>query len=471
MKQARHLWLLAALAALAPACGGGTQKTPPPPAPSSPTNLVLTAVSTCQITLQWTNTATNADHVLIFRSANGGSFTQIATLTPNSTSYSDLGLQPTNIYTYDVYASNRGGKSDPVLEDTIFTNDLFWNSIASTGPGDRAFHSAVYDSTAQRMIVFGGENLLLTPSVLGDLSQLSLPDPLVGPPVWSSMPSSGTPSARAGHSAIYDSLHNRMIVFGGQTQTATVNELWILDLNPATPSWQQILPGSGANNFTGTPPSSRRNHTAVYDPMKQEMTIFGGSSGGTLVTDFELFVLSLPATGPYTWTSPPLSPGFMPIARDLHSAIFDSNTSEIVLFAGHDNDPLNGNSVGGGDGSVLNNELWSLVPNQAYTWNELQIGGSPALREGHTAVYDSLNQRMIILGGGDETFNTLSPPNLFALNLWGGMGWTQMTPFIAGPTGIANHSAIYDSKYSRVVMFGGHPTKTTYTNEAWWIGQ
>jgi hypothetical protein len=471
LKQARHLWLLLALCVLAPGCPS-TQSTPPPPAPAAPTNLILTSVSTCQIKLDWTNVPTNATFNVIFRSTDGVAFNQIALLPATSVTYTDLGLQPSFFYWYRVLARNRGGDSS-LLEDVTVTQDLFWNPVSSVGPGDRAFHSAVYDKTAQRMIVYGGENILLGTPLYADIWALSLPDPALGSPagdlIWSQMASTNPPPARTGHTAVFDSAFNRMIVFGG-VSTSTLAELWILDLNASPAAWIQITAGAGANNFTGQPPSARRNHTAVYDPVRREMTIFGGSSGGTVLIDDDIYVLKLPATGPYTW-SIPLGPGLPPVWRDMHAAVYNSAGAEMLIFAGRDGDTSNGNSSSGGDGSILNNELWSLSAVQNYAWNLRSIGGTPSLRAGHSAVFDPINRRMVVLGGGDDSFNPLPTPNLYALNLGSSGSWTLLSPFNSGPAELENHSAVFDEKYGRLIVFGGRPTKNTYTAQTWWIGQ
>ena len=466
-------FLFLALALAVPACGPGSTKTVTPP-PEAPFNFTLTPISTSQIRLDWSNPASNATFNAILRSTDGTTFNQIALLSSTSETYSDFGLQPSTFYWYRVVARNRGGDSPP-LEDVTVTQDLFWNGPVTGGPASRGFHSAVYDPLKQRMIVFAGNN---GTTLHGDLWELSLPDPALGSPgsdlVWSLMPCSGLPPARAGHSAIYDSTYNRMIVFGGQNgSNLTVNELWILDLNPATPVWTQITSSNllPANQFTGTPPSGRRNHTAIYDPVRKEMIVFGGSVNGSIIPDDDIYVLKLPASGPYAWSSP-IGPGLPPIWRDLTSTIYDPIGARMILFAGHDNDPTNGNIYSGGDGSSLNNEIWSLSATQGYAWNLLQISGTPGLRHSHTSVYDVLNRRMVVFGGGaDDLFTPLAPPNFFALNLSGTSSWTQLTPFITGPGGLFSHSAIYDARFNRMVIFGGIVgSPFIYTDEAWWIG-
>jgi hypothetical protein len=82
------------------------------------------------------------------------------------------------------------------------------------------------------------------------------------------------------HSAVFDTTTNRLIVFGGgpnhanTSQPQNLNDVW--RLNAATLTWTPVKP-------TGVPPAARIWHSAVYDhvsnrmnPSTNKMTIFGG---------------------------------------------------------------------------------------------------------------------------------------------------------------------------------------------------
>lgn len=79
--------------------------------PGAPTNLTANAASTNQINLAWTDNANNETGFKIERSINGTSFTEIATVAANVTSYSNTGLAGSTTYFYRVRASNSGGNS------------------------------------------------------------------------------------------------------------------------------------------------------------------------------------------------------------------------------------------------------------------------------------------------------------------------------------------------------------------------
>ena len=84
-----------------------------PPAPAAPTGLAASASSTSQINLSWTDNAASESGFKIERCTGAGcsTFTQIATVGANVTSYSNTGLSASTSYSYRVAAYNDGGSS------------------------------------------------------------------------------------------------------------------------------------------------------------------------------------------------------------------------------------------------------------------------------------------------------------------------------------------------------------------------
>jgi Bacterial lectin/Fibronectin type III domain len=86
----------------------------PTSAPAAPTNLSAAANSPTSIVLNWTNNATNARAIKIFRSTgNSSNFVQIAEVNRNTTSFTDTGLSPSTKYFYELVATNSLGDSAP----------------------------------------------------------------------------------------------------------------------------------------------------------------------------------------------------------------------------------------------------------------------------------------------------------------------------------------------------------------------
>ncbi len=81
--------------------------------PNAPANLTATAVSTSQINLTWTDSATTEEGFKIERCSGAGcsDFVQIATVGANVTTYSNTGLTASTGYSYRVRAYNMAGDS------------------------------------------------------------------------------------------------------------------------------------------------------------------------------------------------------------------------------------------------------------------------------------------------------------------------------------------------------------------------
>ncbi|MCC6350046.1 MAG: hypothetical protein IT347_10710 [Candidatus Eisenbacteria bacterium] len=286
-------------------------------------------------------------------------------------------------------------------------------------PSPRDNHTAIYDPVRDRMIVFGGWNGVTN---FGDAWALSLS----GTPTWTPLSPAGTPPAgRRWHSAVYDSLRDRMLVFGGFTGDLYVNDVWALSL-AGTPEWTELTP-------TGTPPSPRYRQSAIYDPVRDRLVIFGGWFSGDGYND--VWALSLAGTPQWQELTPA---GPLPSPRISHSAIFDPIRDRMLVF-------------GGVDDSLLN-ETWALsMDNPA--WTELSPAGErPLPRYIHSAVYDPVRDRMVIYGGYDVA---LYGEDAWALSLADSGSWSELAPAGSLPPGRQGHGAIYDPLRDRMVVFGG----------------
>jgi len=113
-----------------------------------------------------------------------------------------------------------------------------------------------------------------------DLWILTNANGLTGTPTWlPQTPLGVAPPSRMGHSAVYDPIQNRMIVFGGtsitdfETQSyIRLDDLWELsNANGLTeiPRWNQLLQD-------GTLPGPRTYHRAAFDSANQRMILLGG---------------------------------------------------------------------------------------------------------------------------------------------------------------------------------------------------
>ena len=262
-----------------------------------------------------------------------------------------------------------------------------WTSLAITGPAPagRHMHTAVYDLTNNRMIIFGGH----VGSVFeNDVWVLQNANGLGGAPTWSKLAPAGTPPpVREWHSAIYDAATNRMIVFSGTTLD---NEVWVLEHANGlggTPAWSRLV-------VTGPAPIARRGHSAVYDGANNRMIVFGGRiTGGLYPGDVWVLRNANGLGGAQQWLE--LSPtGGAPPAREDHRAVYNASENEMLVFAGWRASPTD----------QYFNDVWVLSHANGLggtpAWTELTPAATaPAKRELHSAVYNPGSDSMIAFGG------------------------------------------------------------------------
>jgi len=364
--------------------------------------------------------------------------------------------------------------------DGTYLNDVWvlslagtptWAEIAPVGipPAARSDHSAVYDPVDDRILIFGGA---ANPNDVWELA-------LGGVPTWKQLvPTGNPPPARAGHSAIFDPVRRRMLIYGGNW---TRNDLWALDL-AGDPFWTQIVP-------PGTQPYGRGEHTALYDPVRDRMIICGGAQGsgyGYMVGDCR----ALPLVEGASWE---LVGG---LALFEHAGFYDPQRDAIVVYGGNSDyghrcntwrlpldepspwelvspaqpwspslsghtaihDPVGdrmvvfgGRPLGCGE-PCASRGTWVYPLSGQPEWSYVDIFG-PGERHDHTAVYDSRRQRMLVFGGDEVYFDRLN--DTWALPLTGNLQWIQIIPSGSPPAPRRAHSAIYDPVRDRMLVFGG----------------
>jgi hypothetical protein len=201
-------------------------------------------------------------------------------------------------------------------------------------PVSRRSHVAVYDATTNRMIVFGGEH---DNTPLNDTWILQDANGLGGPPTWIELAPAGTaPSPRATPAAVYDPSANRLIVFGGgvPNQPGAMEDAHVLTHANGTggdPEWVKITPAVSSD--LSSPPGLNAP-TAVYDPSLNRMIVFGGSDNAQSSFN-DIWILSgANGIGNARWTQIFPSPGNAPEPRCYHTAIFDPITNRMTVFAG-----------------------------------------------------------------------------------------------------------------------------------------
>ena len=302
-----------------------------------------------------------------------------------------------------------------MLEDKFpFQPD--WTNIApSNQPSGRYGHSMVYNSKHDKIILFGGVE------AGGEDDQTWAYDLTINK--WIDMDPSNQPSARFGHSMVYNSRHDKVILFGGAGPSVGYgdDETWVYDLE--TNTW---------TNMTYSPkPSKRFSHSTAYDSKNDKVILFGGSLGEFGPSDDETWAYDLDTN---MWTN--MTSSTRPSERQTFSMAYDSKNDKVILFGGLD--------AGGND-----DETWAyeLTTN---AWTNKAPSTQPSERRTFSMAYDSKNDKVILFGGWDAGGND---DETWAYDLTTN-AWTNMNPSTQ-PSEREYHSMVYNSVHEKLILFGG----------------
>jgi N-acetylneuraminic acid mutarotase len=185
----------------------------------------------------------------------------------------------------------------------------------------------------------------------------------------------------------------------------------------------------------------------VFDPTSDRLIMFGGTSGGATLNETWAYY---PSTTSWTELNPT---GSLPPARVTLSMVWDPATQRMIMFGGAQDVSL----------SNLVNDTWAYDP-MANSWTDLRPADPPSARWGQAMVYDSLTQRVIMVGG--QGANTDDLNDTWAYDPKANT-WSELTPKGKESTTWVAHSMIYDPSSGRVIAFGGGGGGNTERNETW----
>ena len=258
-----------------------------------------------------------------------------------------------------------------------------------TAPTKRGGHIGIFVRQGlgqDYIIIFGGSQSPLGVPV--DTDTYKLDNPWDWGSEWEILETTNTvPPLRAEHTTVYDDGMNRMVVFGGYTNSVTASsETYTLDFSVIPASWTKL-------NTNGEIPA-RYGHSAVWAGWR--MVVFGGKdSSGSLLNDCRWFDLESKE-----WTQESVT-GDEPPARWQHTAVWMwgslGEPGGMFVFGGEDK-----------DGKPFD-DFWILrepgpgEPN--WKWEKIYpIGDLPSARAGHAAAvsWGWEGQQMFIFGGSGK---------------------------------------------------------------------
>lgn len=142
-------------------------------------------------------------------------------------------------------------------------------------------HCRLSKCVAPELVFYGGliNILSTTPTPTGQVSAFN-----IDTRSWSSIPAgnpdAGTaPAPRFGHVAVWDSTAQQMVVWGGYlaNNAPADDDVWALDYAGTAPTWKKLT-------VSGGPPPIRGLMGSAWDKTSRTLTIFGGGDPGSTTT-------------------------------------------------------------------------------------------------------------------------------------------------------------------------------------------
>jgi hypothetical protein len=273
--------------------------------------------------------------------------------------------------------------------------------------------------------------------------------------------SPGSPSVRSLTQAIYDPLGDQVVVFGGQG-TEIHSDVWAFDF--ISMCWQQLHSGDW------DAPIPRKSHIAVYDSDSHRLVIHGGLGSGPL-DDTWLFALE-----DSLWVRLAMADGD---TRAGGVGVYDPIRNRLVVFGGSDGDSMRNDvralglpsdqaspqaRIQRGIRSPGNISVHGLLRPHEIEWVTLHAGTGPAPAERVHAVgvYDEAGRQFIIHGGLGSPPESLAMADTWAFS----MGTNQWELLDNGtgesPSARWHHVGAMDNQHRRLVIFGGCDRETDY---------
>jgi hypothetical protein len=194
-------------------------------------------------------------------------------------------------------------------------NTKTWTQMKAPGPAYHFGHKLVYDSKADRMILWGGWNMKDNVGTNDTWAYDYNSD------TWTEMKPAVKPPGVNFQGMVYDSKADRVIMWGGGDNTS----VWVYDYN--TDTWEERKPSGG--------PSSRFLHNMSYDSKADRTILFGGYTGDPN-KDFD-FSFNSSETWAYdynlnTWTQ--LKPAANPGLLSEFGLVYLPSNDRLLLFGG-----------------------------------------------------------------------------------------------------------------------------------------
>ena len=270
-----------------------------------------------------------------------------------------------------------------------------WSQLGTTTLSEREHASVAFNSANSQLVIFGGDNSV---GVLNDTW-------IFDGTRWNRLQPPQSPPARTSGSLVYNPQSKTLILFGGDTHTAPnglLNDTWSFDGT----TWTQLQPQHQ--------PPPRYDGAMAYDPINNEIVLYGGESNNGFLNDTWTF-------NGTDWTD--RSSANDPPARYGAGMAYDSISNAMILFGGLGTPPT-------GSVAPYRADTWAWSNHQ---WTQLNPTTSPSGRW-EPAMTENTSGGVTLFGGYADNGLPHGTTTKFSDTwLWNGTTWSQSTA--TGPGG------------------------------------
>ena len=242
---------------------------------------------------------------------------------------------------------------------------------------------------------------------------------------------------------VYDSLQDRLVVYGGYL--ATRGAVDPTNPDPKTYAWT----ANGWSVIATMGPRSRDEVAFGYDGRDGSILMFGGRGEGNTRDSLGRTVrIPFRETWRFAKGSWTLVDSTGPNAQASPQGAFDAARGKFVVFGGRIQDA---------NGRRFPSETWEW---DGQRWSRFDAPGPPG-RSGHVMAYDPKAKRIVLHGGSN------GPTPLTDTWLWDGQRWELAAS--DGPRSL--YGAATAGIDSGIVMFGGHTMGSVPQTTWYWTGR
>ena len=316
-------------------------------------------------------------------------------------------------------------------------------------PKQRISFSMEYDSTSQKVILYGGDTTYGDAAPVGWNYDTWAFDYATN--TWTNLEPATHPIATF-KSLAYDSESEKMIACGGQDADHVLsNRTWAYDYTANTWTNKGVTLPLGMSSI-------------VYDSESDRIIAFGGGYGKDYNPYGDEFILNN-QTWAYdfnsnTWTNK--TDSAHPIGTYYHKLVYDSESDRIIKFGGFD---VYKDATLDPTGESLATETWAY-DYDTNTWENVSVNMNPGARYGHSMAYDTESDRVIMFGGYTYLNSKGMTDETWAFD-YNTATWTKLNP--EGDIARRGANMVYDEVNDKIILFGGvHPDEQyTLLKETW----